>query len=169
MFIIRAVAVAVGCLAFAAGFVHAETITMPRAVPYADSADIAKKIKTECTDLQTKLAIFIQESAAKQGITVELSDDPSKASGKVLQIEIYDAVSEGNPFIGHHKSTKVRGTLIENGQKIASFKAMRQSMGGAFANYKGSCSVLGRTIQALGQDISVWLKNPKDGAELGDL
>ena len=161
--------IAIVCLAISTGVVHAETITVPRVVPYADNADIAKKIKEECTDLPTKLAAFIKESGAKQGITVELSDDPSKASGKVLQIEIYDAVSEGNPFIGHHKSTKVRGTLMENGQKIASFKAMRQSMGGAFAGYKGSCSVLGRTVQTLGQDISIWLKNPKDGAELGDL
>lgn len=161
--------ITVACLVFAAGVVQAETITMARAVPYADSADVAKRIKAECTDLPGKLAGFVQESAAKQGVTIALSDDPSKASGKVLQLEIYDAVSEGNPFIGHHKSTKVRGTLMENGQKLASFKAMRQSMGGMFAAYKGSCSVLGRTVQALGEDIGVWLKNPKDGAELGDL
>ncbi len=162
--------IAVGCcLVFATGITQAETITMARVVPYADTADISSKIKVECKDLQSGLASYTKEFAAKQGVTVELSDEPSKASGKVLQLEIFDAISEGNPFIGHHKSTRVRGTLMENGQKVASFKAMRQSMGGAFAGYKGSCSVLGRTVQKLGEDIGAWLKNPKDGAELGDL
>jgi hypothetical protein len=62
----------------------------------------------------------------------------------------------------------VSGTLYENGQKIASFKARRKSMGGAFAGYKGSCSVLGRTIDTMAEDIAGWLKAPVDGAKMGD-
>jgi hypothetical protein len=41
-------------------------------------------------------------------------------------------------------------------------------MGGAFAGFKGSCSVLGRTVEALGEDIGGWLAAPRDGASLGD-
>ena len=31
----------------------------------------------------------------------------------------------------------------------------------------GSCSVLGRTVKAIAQDIGGWLKAPRDGANLG--
>ncbi len=75
----------------------------------------------------------------------------------------------GNAFIGHQKYSASRGTLFENGEKIASFEARRQSMGGAFAGYKGSCSVLGRTVKAMGKDIAQWLKEPIDKAMLGDM
>jgi hypothetical protein len=79
-----------------------------------------------------------------------------------------DAVSMGNAFLGHQKFTKVRGTLLQDGTKVASFKARRNSMGGAFAGFKGSCSVLGRTVEAMGEDIATWLTDPRDGASLGD-
>ncbi|WP_108062378.1 hypothetical protein [Poseidonibacter lekithochrous] len=60
-------------------------------------------------------------------------------------------VSNGNAFLGHNKSTRVKGVLYKEGNKIASFS-------GFSAGFKGSCSVLGRTVDALGEDISVWLK-----------
>jgi hypothetical protein len=41
-------------------------------------------------------------------------------------------------------------------------------MGGAFAGYKGSCSVLGRTIKAIGKDVAEWMKAPSKDAQLGD-
>lgn len=70
--------------------------------------------------------------------------------------------------MGRQTFTKVRGTLLQDGQKVASFKARRNSMGGAFAGFKGACSVLGRTLEKLGEDIGAWLESPKDGAALGD-
>jgi hypothetical protein len=42
-------------------------------------------------------------------------------------------------------------------------------MGGAFGGFKGSCSVLGRTVKALGKDIAQWLVQPAKGSQLGDL
>ncbi len=154
---------------FAASSARADTITVPRPVPYAEDAEIAGKIKRECT-LQVQLADFIKVYAEQRGQTIAFVEQIDEtASGKVLDIEIRDAVSEGNAFIGHHKSTSVRGRLLENGQVVASFRAKRNSMGGAFAGYKGSCSVLGRTVKALGQDIAQWLASPSMDAQLGDL
>lgn len=153
----------------AASAAHADTITVPRPVPWAADAEIAGKIQRECT-LQTQLADFIQIYAQKQGQTIAFADKVDETTpGKVLILEIRDAVSEGNAFIGHHKSTSVRGRLIDNGQVIGSFRAKRNSMGGAFAGYKGSCSVLGRTVKALGEDIAQWLSAPSLDAQLGDL
>lgn len=140
-------------------------IRLQAPVPYAEDNDISDAIKTECT-IGQQLADFVKQYSAEP---VELVAGPADtASGKVLQLEIVDAVSMGNAWMGHQKFTKVRGTLFEDGAEVASFKGRRNSMGGMFAGFKGSCSVLGRTVEVLGEDIATWLKDPVDGANLGD-
>ncbi len=143
----------------------AQSVTMQSPVPYAEDNDISDAIKNEC-ELPQRFADYIKQSSS---VPVELVTGPvDTATGRVLQLEIADAVSMGNPWLGHQKYTKVRGTLFQDGQKVAGFKGRRNSMGGAFAGYKGSCSVLDRTIEALGEDVGQWLANPVDGANLGD-
>lgn len=63
----------------------------------------------------------------------------------------------------------MRGELYQDGQKVATVMARRVSRGGAFAGFKGSCAVLDRTVNAIGEDLAKWLANPVDGARLGDL
>jgi len=159
-------AVAGSC--FAIG-IHAETIRMQRATPYAEGSHVAAKIRNECTQYPEKLSAYAEEFGRKMGVDIQRVDhvEPSDA-GAVLVVEITDAISRGNPFIGHRKFTEISGTLYRDGEKVAGFVGARNSMGGAFAGYKGSCSVLGRTVKALGKDIAGWLKNPVDGDELGD-
>jgi hypothetical protein len=156
------------CL-FVAAPAFAQSVQVARFIPYAEDAEIQKKVREECSELNTQLASFTQESGRESGVQVQLVDAiDTSAEGRVLQMEIVDAVSMGNAFIGHQKYTRVRGVLFENGEQIADFRGRRNSMGGAFAGYKGSCSVLGRTVKALGKDIAQWLANPQDGAQLGD-
>lgn len=150
------------------GNAFAEAVQVPRPVPYSDDGDIADNIKQECK-LNEQLADFIQEYGEELGVAVEFGAAPlDNSKGRVLDIRITNAISMGNAFLGHQKATTAVGTLYENGAKVATFKARRHSMGGAFAGYKGSCSVLGRTVDALGEDIATWLKAPADGAKLGD-
>lgn len=157
-------AMAMAAILFSTGAL-AQNVVMQRPVPYAEDNDISDNIKSECK-IGEQLADFVKQYS---GGGVATHDGPvDTASGRVLQMEIVDAVSMGNAWMGHQKFTKVRGTLWENGSKVASFKARRNSMGGAFAGFKGSCSVLGRTVEALGEDVAQWLKAPKDGATLGD-
>jgi hypothetical protein len=152
-------------LSFAA---NADSVQMQRPIPYSDDGDIADNIKQECK-INEQLADFVQQDAKRQGVDVQFSSDPlDTATGRVLELRITNAISMGNAWIGHQKATSAVGTLYENGTKVASFKARRHSMGGAFAGYKGSCSVLGRTVEAMGEDIGNWLKSPVDGAKLGD-
>ena len=161
-FVLAAVLAAVSCVA------SAQSVHMQRPVPYSEDGDIADNIKQECK-INEQLADFVQQYAKAQGVTVEFSDGPvDKSSGRVLNLKITNAISMGNAWLGHQKATSVVGTLYENGVRVAGFKANRHSMGGAFAGYKGSCSVLGRTVQAIGEDIGGWLKAPVDGAHLGD-
>ncbi len=139
-------------------------------IPYSENSTIQKKIKLECTELQTDLSNFIRDYSAAKGIGIVQKAKVSQSDkGKVLVVSITNAESSGNAFIGHRKSVTVSGSLYENGKSLGTFRGMRVSGGGFFAGFKGSCSVLGRTVKALGSDISLWLKNPVEGAMLGDL
>jgi hypothetical protein len=125
---------------------RADDIKVARSIPYAEDAEIAGKIRREC-QIQTQLAEFIDVFGTKNGHSIQLLDAVDETmDGKVLVVEIRDAISDGNAFLGHRKSTSARGKLYENGELVGSFKARRNSMGGAFAGFKGSFSVLGRTV-----------------------
>jgi hypothetical protein len=166
----KSTAMYLAILASASTFSLAEPVAIQSNTPYAADAKVAQNIRTECTKLGSQLAEFTKQFSEKSGVDIALADSIDiNQKGRVLQIELTDAVSMGNAFTGHQKATSARGTLYEDGKKIASFEARRQSMGGAFAGYKGSCSVLGRTVKAMGKDISLWLKQPNDNALLGDL
>ena len=165
--LICGIVVVLSCLV--AGTSHAQQVSMARSVPYSDDAEVSKKVRNECVQLNTQLADFTKEFGREFGVEVALVDSvTSSMSGRVLMVEIVDAVSAGNAFIGHQKYSRIKGALYQDGEKVASFKGRRDSMGGAFGGYKGSCSVLGRTMKALGKDVAIWLKSPTDGAELGD-
>ena len=149
----------------ASGTAAASGIQLQKPVPYAADNDISDAIKGECK-INEQLADFVKQYSSEP---VELVSGPvDTGSGRVLQLEIVDAVSMGNAWLGHQKFTKVSGTLFEDGAEVASFRGRRNSMGGAFAGFKGSCSVLGRTVEVLGEDIAGWLAAPEDGATLGD-
>lgn len=148
----------------------AAPVSVANHTPFSEDADIQDKVRQECTRLNTQLPTFIQEFGKTSGVEVVLVDSiDTSAEGRVLKLELVEAVSMGNAFWGHQKYAKVNGTLFENGTRIADFRGRRNSMGGLAAGYKGSCSVLGRTVKALGKDIAAWLKSPQDGARLGDL
>ncbi len=152
-----------------AGAAFAQSVSMPRSVPYAEDAEITKKVRGECVLLNTQLADYTKQFGNEFGVEVNLVDATTASDpGRVLLVEIVDAVSSGNAFIGHQKFSRIRGELFEDGVRVAGFKASRNSMGGAFGGYKGSCSVLGRTMKVLGKDVAMWLKAPSDDAELGD-
>ncbi|MDG2527092.1 hypothetical protein P6166_17200 [Stenotrophomonas sp. HITSZ_GD] len=153
----------------AAGSAQAAPVSMLNPVPYADGSIIAGKIKSECK-IEVQLAEAIKREAAAVGREVAFVPAPlSDVPGEALKLEIADAVSDGNAWIGHHKSVTVRGALLRDGAQVATFVARRNSRGGMWGAYKGSCSVLDRTVNAVGEDIAAWLAAPKDGATLGDL
>ncbi|MDX1412474.1 MAG: hypothetical protein R3351_09975 [Nitrospirales bacterium] len=144
------------------------SITISKEIPYRDPSFIAENIKRECR-IQEQLSEFIQAYGDEEGLNVSRADNINKdGPGVVLVVEITNALSGGNPFIGHQKQTFIAGKLYDNGKEIASFTGRRNSMGGVFGGFKGSCSVLGRTVKALGKDVANWLKDPVMGAHLGD-
>ena len=137
-------------------------------VPYAEDSIIAGKIKSECT-IDAQLPVALKRFAAEGGNQVTLVPSLDTSSGQVLRMEIINAESAGNAWIGHRKSVTVKGWLYKDGQQSAKFVARRNSSGGMGAGFKGSCDVLERSVNAIGKDVAAWLQNPADGAQLGDL
>ncbi len=136
-----------------------KTVIIKKIIPYGENAIIQASIRKECA-IQSQLAGFIKDYSLKENVNVVLDNNANKSSEYFLDLSIVGAISRGNAFIGHNKSTSVKGVLYKKGNKIASFTGFRHSIGGLFAGFKGSCSVLGRTVDTLGKDIAVWLKKP---------
>ena len=145
-----------------------DAIYISQTAPYADTRTITKAILDEC-ELPQQQSELIAQLANEKGILVVRDNEAVKAGkGRVLQVEITNAMSGGNAFVGHRKQVSVKGRLFENGTEIGDFIGIRSSMGGAFGGFKGSCSVLGRCVKTLAQDITVWLKNPAKDSRIGE-
>ncbi|MCP5180532.1 MAG: hypothetical protein H6993_01050 [Pseudomonadales bacterium] len=136
-------------------------IGIPAEVPFHPDTTVPEKVKAEC-DLGGKVATFI----TKYNSNVVFSTEPE--NGQYVEMAITEAFAPGGGAWSGPKWMEVTGTLNNNGEKVASFRAKRFSTGGAFAGFKGTCSIIGRCTKALGKDIAEWLRNPVDGAELGD-
>ena len=125
---------------------------------YSPTGSVPENIKTECTlpAAQTESVLAALNAA---GITAEPAPSGAvPAKGRFLKLEITSAVSAGNAFIGHKKQVTTSAHLFQNGKEIAQTTKTRDSMGGFFAGYRGSCSVLHRCTVTLGKDIADWLK-----------
>jgi len=144
------------------------TVYVGKTAPYTDAAMIKANIVNEC-DLPAAQIKLLKEQAAAAGVTL-VEDESAVAAnkGRVLQVEIFNALSQGNAFIGHGKQVTLKGKLLENGKEIGNFTAVRGSMGGAFGGYKSSCAVLHRCQSTLAKDILAWLKNPAKDSRIGE-
>lgn len=144
-------------------------VNVQTVIPFAQDAVIAGAVKREC-QLGEKLSGFIKEYGQEKGIAVtQVAQSSTTSAGRSLVLEISDSIAEGNAFLGHHTHTTVKGKLYQDGVEIGNFIGRRNSMGGAFGGFKGNCSVLGRTVKALGEDIAGWLAQPGKDGMLGDL
>jgi len=137
------------------------TIGIPQVVPIAENVDVSQAVRNEC-QLGEKVSTFLVQFASN----VAVSGDPKV--GRYLRMEITEVVATGGGAWSGPKWMTVKGTLLEDDKAIASFRAKRFSTGGAFGGFKGTCAIIGRCTKAIAEDIAEWLKNPVDGAELGD-
>jgi hypothetical protein len=141
------------------------TVLLSDTTPFAEGSGAGSKVKAECK-LETKLGHFISEFA--KGAVTLTSEPIDETQGRLLVLEIIGVVGPGGGAWSGAKSVTVDGKLLEDGEVVGTFKAARYSGGGAFGGYKGTCSILGRCVKAIGKDIAGWLKNPTMDALLGD-
>jgi hypothetical protein len=139
------------------------TVFVGRDMSYVDATSISRAVLAEC-QLPQQGAQLLHSAMREAGFQPVVDDQAMQAGkGRVLLVQISNAVAAGNAFIGHRKMVEVKGRLLEDGKEVATFAGMRSSMGGAFGGFKGSCSVLGRCLETLAKDISGWMKNPVTG------
>ena len=141
------------------------SIKMLRSSGFAEGAFVRSEVRSECR-LEERLPQSILEHARKNGIEIELVDSlPS--SGRVLEIEISDAIETGNAWTGRQKGLVIQGRLVEDGAPVGNFRARRMTTGGFFGGYKGACSFFGRCAKTLGRDVADWLGAPGKDSSLG--
>lgn len=146
-----------------ASMARADGVKVPNPVPYADDIQVRKEIREECK-LGEKIARYIEA----YGDEVELVEDELGSSGRVLEIEISHVYAPPGGGSSGPKWVELSGTLKQEGERVASFRAKRFSTGGFFGGFKGTCAIIGRSTRALGRDVATWLKDPEDDADLGD-
>ncbi len=162
-------AIALTCVAYqGSAIAENEKIYINQTIPFTDENSIAKAILTEC-QLPERQAEYIEEVAKENGLNL-IRDNEAVITrkGRVLLVEISNAISVGNPFTGHRKQVSIKGRLLEDGTEVASFSGLRSSMGGMFGGFKGSCVVLERCLATLAKDINGWLKAPTLNARIGE-
>jgi hypothetical protein len=119
---------------------------------------ITDKVKAECALAETQTEAVLKQLGAA-GISAQAAgSDAVPAKGRFLQLRIESAISGGNAFTGHRKQVTTSARLFENGKEIAQTTQSRDSTGGFFGGYKGSCNVLRRCAVVVGKDIASWVK-----------
>ena len=126
-------------------------VTVARQIDYASTATVRSEVRSQC-ELQT----LIPAALANQASDVQLVDGKGQ-----LALEISDVHAPGGWIFSGPKWVEVKGSL---GGK--SFRAKRYSAFDPFSG--GTCGILAKIARALGSDIAGWLRDPFDGAELGD-
>ena len=144
-----------------------ETLVIPEIVAYGADTPVNVRVKRECR-LEEKISQFIQEYT-KGTYAKIVHEKPSSGTYHVLTAEIIDVLGRGGGAWSGYKSITIKGQLTDHtGKVLGTFQARRYSGGGAFAGYKGTCSILGRCTKALGKDVAYWLQAPDMNATLGD-
>lgn len=134
------------------------TIALDRNVPFTETLSVKPAVRTKCR-LQTNLPVYISKYSKKMAQI----DDNAAESAAYLKMEISDVRTAGGGLFSGPKWMEVKGTLINDGVAGPSFRAKRVTTKGATA-----CRAAGACAKAIAQDISAWLKDPVDGAQLGD-
>ncbi|BCN93097.1 hypothetical protein THMIRHAM_08820 [Thiomicrorhabdus immobilis] len=144
------------------------SISLPQIAFVKSGPDINHKAVTEC-NLPAKFSVLFKKQAEDKGISVKvLSEENSNVNGYYLKTEFTHIHNGGNAFIGHRKYTQMQLILFKDGKPVSQGIFGRTSGGGMFAGFKGSCSVLGRTVEANAEDAVKWLENPVNNSYHGD-
>lgn len=127
---------------------------------YYDAVVIPEKIKAECVDLGANFSESTKKYLEEFGWQASLAENvESMQAGTAVKLEIVNASSAGNAFLGHHKSVAISASLYKDGQLVDTYRTSRNSSGGFGAGFKSSCDVLDRTVNTLGKDVAKWVSS----------
>lgn len=144
------------------------TVAALKKIPFSEDANVRDAVREEC-EIQTQVPKFLKRFGPEYGIKVELVDSLDNAkTDQTIEMEITRVHAPGGGGWSGAKSMTVKAKVFEDGSLIGDATAQRHSTGGMFAGYKGTCSIVGRCAEAIGQDLARWLQDPSSDARLGD-
>ncbi|MBL0917439.1 MAG: hypothetical protein IBJ14_01945 [Hydrogenophaga sp.] len=117
-------------------------------------------------DVPASLATAIEEQLEEPYAFTVPQPSPSVAGAPTLRIQIIDILANAGGLYGGPKIVHLHGVLERPNAPAAEFTAKRQ-MFLYFGLPRSTCSMVGSVAYDLGGDITAWLKNPADGAKLG--
>ena len=144
------------------GAAHAAgPLYLPASIPFAEGADIDPAMIADCPLQQDFAQTLARSLKAFDPQPVPGRLDTTR-KGRVLAVEIVDLSNSGNGFIGYQTYIRLKGTLYEDGRKVASFFD-KATMPGELTTV---CRQLRVSLRAEAYYIGKWMENPVDGAKL---
>jgi hypothetical protein len=121
------------------------------------SAPIAESVRRDCKiDEMVGRHVYDKVSEKYPG-TGQLVDPLKAGPDRVLKLTIVGVLGVGGGAWSGSKAITVRAELEQNSKVYASKLLTRQSGGGAFGGFKGTCSIMERIARALGGDVAAWV------------
>ena len=161
---IRSALLSAVAVVFAPVALAAEPLYIAPKLHIADKSGISPELLADCP-FPEDFSNMLLRALKKQGGTFADGAVPTP-KGRSLSVELADLSVGGNGFIGHQQFMRLRGTLYQDGRKVASFndRAMFQDSGAPIITT--ACYEVRMALRAEAYYIGKWVKNPVDGAEL---
>lgn len=158
---LRSLLAAATLIALPASAIAAEPLYIASKLAVADDAGVSAEMLADCP-LQEDFSQVLQRALRKQNASFADGPIPT-AKGRSLKVELVDFAINGDGFIGRRQYYRLKGTLYEDGKKLASFSDRAQFQGGGLAT---ACYEVRMSLRAEAYYISKWVQNPVDGQEL---
>jgi hypothetical protein len=143
-----------------------KSIVLNEAAGYVDASLVQSNIVKECKELGSELSNSTKSYLEQAGWSVRTSPDiDALQEGTKLKLTIKTAFSSGNAFMGHRKSVSIKAELFKDGKLVDEYAGTRNSSGGVAGGFSGSCDVLFRCANTLGNDVSKWLSKRQASAD----
>jgi hypothetical protein len=130
-------------------------VVMP--ATYASTSDAPAEVVEKC-----KFDKSVAQSIVERTPGSTLS---TGTASKILNMEVV-AMRGVDPTWEGESRVIIRGELVDGGTTIGSFRIKRSALGGVFGGMKSICKALDNIAEDMGEDIGVWLRDPKMDTEL---
>lgn len=138
-----------------------DALYIPADIPFAPDADVNPDIVADCPigkdfadTLNRSLRAFNPQQVAGKLDTGR--------KGRVLDVQIVDLSNSGNGFIGYQTYVRLKGTLYQDGRKVAAFFDKATIPG----EWTSVCRQVRVALRGEAYYIRKWMENPVDGAKL---
>ena len=139
----------------------AEPLYIASKLPVSADSGISPQLLTDCP-FQEDFSKMLLRALDSEGGTFTNESVP-RPKGRSLNVELADLSISGNGFIGHQQYMRLRGTLYQDGRKVAAFNDRAQFQDQGFTT---ACYEIRMALRAEAYYIGRWVRDPVDGAEL---